>query len=119
MILSRRIYIVLAWALFAAVMIQIFLAGLGTFTDPSYWSQHTTFVHFFELIPAILFGLSFPARLTGLPRGLPLIAFLLIGFQYGTAAARPELVAALHTVNAVIIAGAAFHLARSVRAAEA
>lgn len=110
---ARRAYIVLAWTLLACILVQVFLAGLGIFVSGEHWASHRTFVHVFELVPVLLFALSFPARLRGLPRWLPAVVFALIALQYATVAARPSVVAALHPVNAVLLAWAAFRLARA------
>lgn len=113
MSVARRVYIVLAWILLVCVIVQVFLAGLGVFVSATHWADHRTFVHVFELIPVVLFSLSFPARLRGLPRWLPVVVFGLIGLQYATVEARPGVFAAFHTVNALIIAWAALRMART------
>jgi len=113
----RRIYSVLGWLFFAAVLMQIFLAGLGALVDPSHWEQHSTFVHFFELIPVLLFGVSFPAKMKGEGRWLPVVAFVLVGLQYATSSISPNVLAGLHPVNAVLIAGLGFRMARNSLAA--
>jgi peptidoglycan/LPS O-acetylase OafA/YrhL len=104
MSVSRRSYTLLSWVLLACVIVQILIAGLGVFVSSDYWAMHRTFVHVFELIPVLLFILSFPARLRGVPRWLPVVSFVLIALQYATVASRPSYLAALHPVNAVLLA---------------
>jgi mercuric ion transport protein len=110
---GRRAYILLAWTLLACILVQVFLAGLGTFVSGEHWASHRAFVHVFELVPIVLFALSFPARLRGFPRWLPVVVFALIALQYATVEARPSVLAALHPVNAVLMAWAAFRMART------
>lgn len=111
--LARRAYILLAWTLLACVLVQIFLAGLGIFVSGEHWASHRVFVHVFELLPVALLVLSFPGRLRGFPRWLPVVVFALIALQYATVEARPSVLAALHPVNAVLIAWAALRMARA------
>ncbi|HET7578752.1 MAG TPA: DUF6220 domain-containing protein [Bacillales bacterium] len=105
--LSRFIYAFFAWLFFACVVVQVFLAGMATFGDASYWGKHMTFVHFFELVPIVLFILSFIGRLRGGLRWWPLILLALIYVQYITAnigkVVSTDFVAALHPVNALVI----------------
>lgn len=108
---ARRAYILLAWILLACILVQVFLAGLGTFVSGEHWASHRVFVHVFEIVPVLLFALSFPARLRGLPRWLPVVVFALIALQYATVEARPSVVAALHPVNAMLMAWAALRMA--------
>ena len=117
--IARRAYIVLAWALLACVVVQVFLAGLGIFVSVEHWGSHRAFVHVFELLPIVLFAVSFPARLRGLPRWLPVAAFALIALQYATVEARPSVLAALHPVNAMLLAWVALRMARTDVAADA
>lgn len=109
---ARIAYAALAWAFVAAVAIQVFYAGLGIFVDSANWARHTSFVHTFELLPLILFGLAFAGRLRGGPRWLPLVLFVLLGMQYATAEAPGSMFAALHPVNALLIFWGAVSLAR-------
>ncbi|MCM3569918.1 DUF6220 domain-containing protein [Neobacillus mesonae] len=52
------LFVTLAILFFSSIIIQIFLAGIGLFVQGN-WGYHTNFIHFFELIPLVLFVLSF------------------------------------------------------------
>lgn len=101
---ARRGYVLSAGAFMVGVLIQVYLAGMAVFVDPTYWGLHTTFVHILELIPAIMLVLAF---IGGLPREMKLIPvglFVLIIVQYATAIAfSGTVVAALHPVNALVM----------------
>lgn len=98
-------YILLAWVLVLCVAYQVFLAGLAVFDNPLNWGRHVAFVHVFELIPVLMLILAAVARL---PKGRwyymgPVLLYFLIGLQYAFVALRGTAVAALHTVNALLI----------------
>ena len=59
----------------ACILVQVFLAELGTFVSGEHWASHRMFVHVFEAIPVLLFALSFPGRLRGAQRWLPVAIF--------------------------------------------
>lgn len=113
--LSRIVFAALAWFLVAAVLVQIFLAGLAVFVDGSRWETHKGFVHVFEFAPLIMLGFAFAARLPLRVHSMTVVLFVLIMLQYALAQARtsdiPEL-AALHVVNAAGIYYIALTLAR-------
>jgi hypothetical protein len=85
-----------------AVTVQIFLAGLAVFADPSRWRWHTLFVHAFELLPVIMLIVAFAGRLPARLRWAAGAQFLLIGLQYATAHSGGS-VAAVHPVSAMLI----------------
>ena len=94
------------------VAIQVFLAGLSVFADPSYIEMHISFVHLFEALPLLLILFGFLGRdkalgITGI------VLFVLISLQYVFAAVG-GIVGALHAVNALVMFGLAltmFHRA--------
>ncbi|HEU5138664.1 MAG TPA: DUF6220 domain-containing protein [Bacillales bacterium] len=103
----RVIYAFLAWVFVACVVVQVFLAGVATFGDATYWGKHMTFVHLFEFVPIVMFILSFIGRLRGGLRWWPFVLFGLIFLQYFTAnigkVVSTDFLAALHPVNALVI----------------
>lgn len=103
----RIIYAVLAWVLVGCILTQVFLAGMAIFGNPSYWAMHTSFVHFFEFLPLVLFILAFVGRLRGGLRWWPLVLIFLIAGQYATAHLGTAVAGALHPVNALLIFGIA------------
>ena len=105
---ARRGYVLFAGAFVIGVLIQVYLAGMAVFMDPTYWGLHTTFVHVLELIPAIMLVVAvlgrFPRKMKLLPIGL----FALIIVQYATAVGfSGSVVAALHPVTALVLFGLA------------
>lgn len=116
---SRIAFRVVAWLFAACVVVQVLFAGLAIFDTPARWGWHTTFAHFFELLPLILLVLAFTGRLPHRARWLSLGAFLLIAMQYAFISLGRELgipaLAALHPVNALLIFWVALLLARAAR----
>jgi len=108
----RWIFAALSVILFACVLSQVFFAGLSVFDNPDHWGKHTTFVHTFEIVPLILFILSFPGRIRGWGRWLSLIVQFLIFTQYATAHFHIGYVAALHPVGGMLIAVTSFMVMR-------
>ncbi|HEX7064030.1 MAG TPA: DUF6220 domain-containing protein [Bacillales bacterium] len=105
--ITQVVYAFFAWLFFACVVVQVFLAGVATFSDAAYWGKHMTFAHLFELVPVVLFILSFIGHLRGGLRWWPLILLALIYVQYITAnigkIVSVDFIAALHPVNALVI----------------
>jgi hypothetical protein len=106
-------FAVLAWLFLGGVIVQVLLAGMGLFelTD---WTTHAGFGWGLSLVPVVLAVLAVAARVdadTGL-----LTTFLVISalFQPELAAARhtSPVLAALHPVNAIIVFGLAWLVAR-------
>ena len=107
---SRRVtgarygYFIAAVLFFIGVLAQTYIAGMAVFIDPSHWELHTTFVHLIEVLFIPLFIFGFVGQFSRLLKGASIVLFLLIGIQYMTAEAFGSLVAAIHPVNAVVIA---------------
>lgn len=103
---ARRGYVLFAGLFVVGVMIQVFIAGMAVFVDPTNWSLHATFVHAIELLTIVMLVLSFLGRLSRWLKLAPVILFLFIGIQYATALGFSDsVVAALHPVNALVIFG--------------
>lgn len=66
----------LAWIFAAAILGQVFLAGLALFLDPSHWVRHAEFARYFSFVPILMLAVSFIARL---PAPLRLQSAVLIG----------------------------------------
>lgn len=110
----RRIYAALAWLTFVCIVVQVFLAGLGTFADSADWKLHTTFVGYFEYVPVVMFILSFFGRIRGWLRWSGLVLYALITFQHMSVQAFSGIgaLAALHTVVALALFLGSWHTAR-------
>ena len=89
----------------ACAVIQVFLAGLGVFDDPSAFITHRDFGYMFSLLPLVMLAL---ALVGGLPRrfaGLSALLFGLFILQSVFVAMRESMpaVAALHPLNGFLI----------------
>ncbi|HET7627525.1 MAG TPA: DUF6220 domain-containing protein [Bacillales bacterium] len=108
-------------ALFAGcVLVQIFFAGLAVFGQPTAWLYHTTFIHFFEMIPVLMLICAFIARLPGRLRWMSVVLIALIFVQYLTAnlASTAHWIGALHPIIAFMVLGASLNVTQqSIRAA--
>lgn len=112
---SRYIFYGLAWLFVACIVIQTGLAGLATFTDPTQWSKHTTFVHLFEMVPLLMLLFSFVGRLSKALRWQSAGLFALIFLQYLTANLSGAGV--LHPIIALFLFWLSLHVARKGRRA--
>lgn len=113
----RVLYAFLAVVTFACIVIQVFLAGLGTFAGSANWEMHSKFVNYFEYAPALMFLLSFGGRIRGLLRWLPLAMYLLITFQHMSVRVFADIgpLAAFHTVVALLLFWASMHTANRAK----
>ena len=102
---SRRGHLIVAWALVAGVVVQVFLAGLGVFESARRFDVHVTLGYTLEILPLLLLGLAAAGRLgrrqmlyaAGL-FGMFLLQSLFVGLR-----ADLPWVAALHPVNGFAI----------------
>jgi hypothetical protein len=102
---SRRAHLIVAWALVAGVVVQVFLAGLGVFESATRFDVHVTWGYTLEILPLLLLGLAAAGRLgrrqmlyaAGL-FGMFLLQSLFVGLR-----ADMPWVAALHPVNGFAI----------------
>ena len=110
----RWTYVVFAWLILAAVIVQFFLAGLGVFAGASNFQIHAnfgytiSFVMLIGLLPA--FAARLPWRTIGLTALLPVLVTLQSVFIAIWHAGLPA-VAALHVVNGLAIFSLAGFLA--------
>jgi hypothetical protein len=104
--MMRWMYATVAWILFAAVIVQFFLAGLGVFVGPQNFAVHAMFGGVILLGALIAVVLSFvarmPWRLIGLSALLPVLVVMQAVLVALGAAVAPAL-AALHPVNGLLI----------------
>lgn len=108
----RRTYAVVAWALVAAVVVQVFLAGLGVMGHADGWRWHTTFVHTFELLPFVLIAIAWAGRAPWRLVGASAVLFVLIALQYVLVGLGSPWLKALHPTNALVILVVALYAAR-------
>jgi cytochrome b subunit of formate dehydrogenase len=102
---------VLASAFLACVVVQVFFAGIGIFA--ANWSFHTYFVPLFELMLPPAFVLAFVGRLPLALKLSPVGLWFLVTVQYALANLDgPDVVAALHPANGLLIFWASLEVAR-------
>ncbi|BBH22708.1 hypothetical protein Back11_40530 [Paenibacillus baekrokdamisoli] len=101
----RLIILLLASLFLISVLIEVFLAGMASLVNATHWKDHTTFVHFFEMLPVGIFVLSFVAKIGGAVRWLSLTLVGFIGLQYITVnlVDTIPMLAAMHPVFAIVL----------------
>jgi uncharacterized protein DUF6220 len=119
--IARTIHAVVAWLFVAALVVQVFLAGLGVFGSPTTFATHRDVGYALSLIPIVLLVVGL---LGGLGRRLALLAVLVFGLfilQSVFVAMRASApgIAALHPVNGFMIILLALVIARDSWAARA
>lgn len=118
---ARRGYLLFGWLFIACILVQVFLAGMGTFVSPIHFAKHVGFVHIFEYLPLLMLVLAFAGRLSPKLRWMTAGLFALIAVQYMTADARHygvalgRFIAALHPVTAMGLFWAAMVTLRQAR----
>ncbi len=109
---SRVGFVLSAWFYAATILVQVFLAGLSTFDDPTRWPDH---VQFGQMIGAFTVLMLVFAILGRLPWPIAVLAFaefMLYGMQYPFALSSVGAMAALHAVNALVMFWLAITLAQ-------
>ena len=108
---ARYAHALLASAFLACVVVQVFFAGVGIFGAD--WSFHTYFVPLFELMLLPAFVLALVGRLPLVLKLAPVGLWVLIIVQYALANADgPDVVAALHPANGLLIFWISLEVAR-------
>lgn len=114
---ARGAYQVAAWLFVAAVIVQVFLAGLSLFASAANWGTHKEFGYSLGFLALLLFVLAFAGRI---PRTIGRwLALLLVAYTIQTILPNLRVtmpwVAALHPVNALVIFWIAVTHARRAR----
>ena len=108
---ARYAHAVLASAFLACIVVQVFFAGVGIFG--ANWSFHTYFVPLFELMLPPTFVLALVGRFPLVLKLAPIGLWMLVTVQYALANADgPDVVAALHPANALLIFWISLEVAR-------
>jgi uncharacterized protein DUF6220 len=108
---ARRIFAIGIWLLFASIIIQFLLAGLGVFADSSFFSWHANVNGaVVGLLPLVLVAIGWYGRV---PRqtllmtvaifGLVVVQSLLLFPYHMGATGLLRAVSGLHVVNALVI----------------
>ncbi|MET3292445.1 UNVERIFIED_CONTAM: mercuric ion transport protein [Brevibacillus sp. OAP136] len=102
---GRLLYKGLAWIFLSCIVLQVFIAGLATFSTPVNWALHQSFVKIFAFVPLVMFLLTFIGGIKGRDRWISLWLFLLIVFQFLTIQvfASVFVLASLHPVIALLL----------------
>ena len=115
----RRIHLVVAWAFVAALIIQVFLAGLGVFESASKFQTHAGWGFMIGLIPIVLLVLAGAGQLgqrqvlyAAALFGLFIVQSILVAMRSSA-----PVVAALHPLNGFLILFVAVAMAREAWAA--
>jgi hypothetical protein len=112
--LARNLIALVAWGFVAAVVVQVYLAGLGVFRTPQNFELHVTFGHVLEIVAIALLVLLLIVRASRGQIVLAAVLTLLTIAQNVFIQIRetnPEF-AALHPVNGVLILVVAIILAQ-------
>jgi hypothetical protein len=107
--LARQAHLVVSFLFVGGVVVQVFLAGLGVFDDPSMFQTHAGWGYTLELIPLILLVLAVVGRLGRRQIVYAAALFGMFILQSVLVALRADLpvIAALHPVNgfAILLVG--------------
>jgi hypothetical protein len=102
---GRFIYLLLAWAFLICILVQVFIAGMATFSDSTDWGLHKSFVKIFALVPLVMFLLTFVGSIQGRIRWISLLLFVLVIFQFLTVQVFSSIsaITALHPMIALLL----------------
>ncbi len=109
---AQYAYLGLGVLFLSAIIIQVFLAGAGVFSNAAYLGHHARFVEWFQPLPLFLLLAAFPAKIDRFTKIAPALAFGALVLQYEFVKASPSLAAGLHTVNALFIFWLAVQMVR-------
>ena len=108
--IARQAYVYGIWLLFASIIVQFFLAGLGALDNPTYWVWHVTNASVVGLLPLVLVAVGafgrVPGRtlwLTAAVFGLVVLQSLLIAPYRAAATGWVRAIAGLHVVNGLLV----------------
>jgi hypothetical protein len=102
---ARRALPFAAGAFVACAVIQVFLAGLGVFDDPSAFNTHRDFGYTFAYLVLVILILAFVGRSPRRIVGMSVLLLVLFAFQSIFVALRTDYpaIAALHPLNGFAI----------------
>jgi uncharacterized protein DUF6220 len=102
---ARQAHPIVGAVFVACVVVQIFLAGLGVFSDPRSFITHREFGYVFGVLTLVLLVLALAGREPRAVTGLSVLLLVLFALQsvfIALRASAPE-VAALHPLNGFLI----------------
>ena len=97
---ARGVFTATLWLLAAAVVVQVYLAGLGFLADASYFVWHTMFARVIEASTVVLVVAGLLGRVGVWPLAWVFALLLLTGTQYMFINSDSGLMRAMHVGNA-------------------
>jgi hypothetical protein len=112
---ARTAHPIVAAAFVACAVVQILLAGLGVFDDPSAFVTHREFGYLFGWLTLVVLVLALAGRVPRRATGLSVLLLVLFALQSVLVGLRADLpaIAALHPLNGFAILGVGVMTARS------
>lgn len=113
--IARSIYLGATWLLVVGAVVQVFLAGLGVFDDPSAFITHRDFGFMLELLPIVMLVAAIVGRMGRWYIGGAALFFVQFMLQSVFVALRTDMpaIAALHPLNGFLILLVALILGRA------
>ena len=114
MVGARRVFVVLAWSFVVAVAIQFLLAGLGILGGESLEPHRQWGFVALHLIPVVMLIAAIVGRMGRTVIGMTIGVFVLVFLQplFAAPDLDPQWLRSLHVLNALLIAGVGYDLAR-------
>ena len=111
---ARKVFVVLAWSFVAAVAIQFLLAGLGILGGESLEPHRQWGFVALHLIPVLMLIAAIVGRMGRTVIGMTIGVFVLVFLQplFAAPDLEPQWLRSLHVLNALLIAGVGYDLAR-------
>ena len=113
---SRLGAMAFAWLFTAAVVVQIFLAGLALFDTAERWQAHTDFGYMIGILPLLVLVLALIGRAGGQLIGMSAVMVVLYFVQTSLPNVDPGYLAALHPLVAFALLGMSGQLGARIRA---
>ena len=114
MVGARRVFVVLAWSFVVAVAIQFLLAGLGILGGESLEPHRQWGFVALHLIAVLMVIAAIVGRMGRTVIGMTIVVFVLVFLQplFAAPDLDPQWLRSLHVLNALLIAGLGYDLAR-------
>ena len=114
MVGARRVFVVLAWSFVVAIAIQFLLAGLGILGGESLEPHRQWGFVALHLIPVLMLIAAIVGRMGRTVIGMTIGVFVLVFLQplFAAPDLEPQWLRSLHVLNALLIAGVGYDLAR-------
>ncbi len=101
----RLIHLAAIWLFVACCVVQVFLAGLGVFSDPAQFEVHRNFGYTFGLLLLVILIAAIAERMGRWHIGMAILLMVLFALQSVFVALRSSAptIAALHPLNGFLI----------------